>query len=256
MKESDEPLKFLSLGENRKIAYRQLKGTKPPGIIYLSGFMSNMNGQKATLLRNFCKENGHPFLRFDYESVGESPGDFREMHIGLWKDDAMAALDQLTTGPQLLVGSSMGAWLMFLIAPERQQRIHSLLGVSSAINFTENFYKSYPKEIRSKIDAGESVTISGPYGDYRVTKTFIFESKTVNLRTDVPLSIDCPVRLIHAIPDWASPCETTILLTKLIKSKDVEVVMRKNADHRMSDESSLALLLEKLRELTSYHVDH
>jgi pimeloyl-ACP methyl ester carboxylesterase len=136
-KESRNGTAFLILPDGRQLAY-QLSEGRSPGVVFLSGFRSDMTGAKASAMADYCKQAGQRFLRFDYTGHGQSSGDFMDCTIGGWKNDALAMLDHLMPEECILIGSSMGAWIMLLAARERQQQVRGLLGLASAADFTEN----------------------------------------------------------------------------------------------------------------------
>src|SRR5213078_5299116 len=117
------------------IAYHRLLGA-PPGIVFLGGFRSDMSGTKALFLEDYCRRRGRAYLRFDYFGHGASSGDFGCGTIGRWREDAIASIDSLTAGPQILVGSSMGGWIMLLAALARPGRVAALIGIAAAPDFT------------------------------------------------------------------------------------------------------------------------
>lgn len=132
----ETPPDFLDGANGARIAYHRSEGTLP-GVVFLGGFMSDMGGTKAVALESHCRAAGRAFLRFDYQGHGESSGAFVDGCIGDWSNDAIAAIDALTDGPQILVGSSMGGWIMLLAALARPQRIAGLIGLAAAPDFTE-----------------------------------------------------------------------------------------------------------------------
>src|ERR1700675_1498312 len=126
----------LARPQGATIAYRRLLGAAP-GIVFLGGFRSDMTGTKALFLEDYCRRRGQAFVRFDYFGHGASSGDVAQGTIGRWREDAIAIIDSLTTGPQILVGSSMGGWAMLLAALARPGRIAGLVGIAGAPDFTE-----------------------------------------------------------------------------------------------------------------------
>src|ERR1700690_2709940 len=109
------------------IAYRRLAGGGP-GIVFLGGFRSDMTGTKALFLEDYCRRRGRAYVRFDYFGHGASSGDFADGTVSRWRDDSVAVIDSLTEGPQILIGSSMGGWIMVLAALARPERIAGLVG--------------------------------------------------------------------------------------------------------------------------------
>ena len=137
MNSDSEPRPGILSRNGATIAYRRIDGATP-GVVFLGGFMSDMQGTKALALERHCRAAGRAFLRFDYQGHGESSGKFADGTIGIWTDDALAALDRRTFGRQILVGSSMGGWIMLLAALARQDRVAGLVGVAAAPDFTED----------------------------------------------------------------------------------------------------------------------
>ena len=140
------PAQILSRDDGGTIAYRQIDG-KPPCVIFLGGFMSDMSGTKAVELEHHCRSVGQAFLRFDYRGHGESSGDFKDATISHWLSDALAVIDACTCGPLILVGSSMGGWIMLLAALARSERIAGLIGIAAAPDFTRDLmWDQFSKE--------------------------------------------------------------------------------------------------------------
>ncbi|HIJ62737.1 MAG TPA: alpha/beta hydrolase, partial [Rhodospirillaceae bacterium] len=127
---------ILTRSDGSTIAYNRLAG-KNPGVVFLHGFKSDMTGGKALAVEAFCRDRGQAFVRFDCGGHGASSGRFEDGTIGQWLDDAVAVIDVLTDGPQVLVGSSMGGWLALLLALTRPRRVAGLLGLAAAPDFTE-----------------------------------------------------------------------------------------------------------------------
>ena len=209
----------------------------------MTGFMSDMNGVKALALEQLCLKLGHAFLRFDYQGHGNSSGEFKNGTIGVWAQDALAAFDELTEGPQVIVGSSMGGWMMLLTAIQRSERVAGLVGVAAAPDFTENLL---PKQLNTaqKVELHEKglVVIPSEYEDpYTITKMLLEEGAShLVLHCEIPL--DCPVRLLHGLKDTSVPWETAFETQKMLRSDDVEVTLIKNGDHRLSREEDVERL--------------
>ena len=185
---------------------------------------------------------GNAFLRFDYQGHGQSSGDFNEGSIGEWASDAIDALDQLTDGPQVLVGSSMGGWMMLLVARARPQRIAGLLGLASAPDFTEDLILAKLSTAqKAELNANGTVLIPNDYddeGSYRVNKKLLDDgAKQLLLRE--PLKLNCPIRLIHGINDADVPWNTSIRIMETVTSEDVEVTLVKAGEHRLSEDLDL-----------------
>jgi pimeloyl-ACP methyl ester carboxylesterase len=134
----------LQLSRERRLAHEHVPG-EPPGVLFCGGFTSDMTGTKALAMEAFCREQGRAFTRFDYSGHGSSSGDFADGTIGGWADDALAVVDRVTEGPLLVVGSSMGGWIMLLVALARPDRIAGLIGIAAAPDFTRIFCWRAPR---------------------------------------------------------------------------------------------------------------
>jgi pimeloyl-ACP methyl ester carboxylesterase len=243
------PPQFLARDDGERIAYRRLPG-KEPGIVFLGGFMSDMTGTKATALEAFCKARGQAFLRFDYFGHGASTGAFRDGTIGRWRDDALAVIDRLTEGKQILVGSSMGGWIMLLAALARPERVAALVGIAPAPDFTEGLlWPSFTPEEQRRLLAEGAITVPSQYDPrgYTVTRRLIEEGRD-HLLLARTVKIASPVRLLHGMKDEDVPWETSLRLAERLASEDVRVTLVKNGDHRLSTEADLALLQRTLEE--------
>ncbi|XP_043394438.1 palmitoyl-protein thioesterase ABHD10, mitochondrial isoform X3 [Chelonia mydas] len=139
-------ISFLSRPDRPNLAYNKIKG-KNPGVVFLPGLNSNMNGQKAVALEDFCKSLGHAFVRFDYTGCGSSDGNLQECTVGKWRKDVLSVLDELTDGPQILVGSSLGGWLMLHAAIARPEKVAALVGVAVAADYLVTTFKQLPLEM-------------------------------------------------------------------------------------------------------------
>ena len=243
------PFQILTRENGTSIACNKLEGD-PPGLIFMSGFMSDMNGSKALALEQHCQERGLAFLRFDYMGHGNSSGNFADGTIGLWAQNALTAFDELTEGPQIIIGSSMGGWMMILTAVSRPERVAGLVGIAAAPDFTEDLLPKQLTEIQlSKIQEDGFVVIPSEYEiPYTITKNLLDDgTQHLVLRNEIPL--DCPVRLLHGLEDTSVPWETALKIQNMVRSKDVEVTLIKNGDHRLSREEDLEKLKKTVMEI-------
>jgi pimeloyl-ACP methyl ester carboxylesterase len=248
--EPERPADILAREDGATIAYRH-RGGRTPGIIFLGGFMSDMTGIKARTLDAFCAARGQAFVRFDYFGHGESSGAFAEATVGRWKEDALAVIDRLTEGPQVLVGSSIGGWIMLLAALARPARVAALVGIAAAPDATEALmWQRFPHEVRQAILLQGEVRIPSEYAGegYLITRTLIEEGRQ-HLVTDQPIVLDCPVRLLHGMGDKDVPWQTSLALAERLTGTDVRLHLIKDGDHRLSRESDLKLLLRTIEPL-------
>ena len=231
-----------------RLAYHATAGhaTSPgiPGVIFLGGFMSDMTGTKAMALDAHCRARGYGFLRFDYLGHGQSSGAFTDGTIGRWAADAIAAIDELTTGPQVLVGSSMGGWIMLLAALARPQRVVGLIGLAAAPDFTEALiWQGLDDKARAALLDDGVINMPSDYDDtpYPITRTLIEEGRD-HLLMGGPIALDCPVRLLQGMEDRDVPWRTALNLAERLAGDDVEVTLIKGGDHRLSEPPDLARL--------------
>jgi pimeloyl-ACP methyl ester carboxylesterase len=242
--------RILTREDGATIAYHQLDG-KAPGVIFLGGFMSDMTGTKARRLQAFCAARGQAYLRFDYFAHGASSGSFADATVGRWREDALAVLDRLTAGPQLLVGSSIGGWLMLLVALARPERVAGLVGIAAAPDATEALmWAKFPPELRARILGEGAARVPSAYNaeGYLFTRKLIEEGRR-HLLMAKPVAIARPVRLLHGMRDPDVPWQTSLALADRLESRDVSVTLVKDGDHRLSTESDLTLLERTLAAL-------
>jgi len=241
---------ILVRADGATIAYRK-RGGRAPGIVFLGGFMSDMTGTKAEALDRFCASEGRAYLRFDYFGHGASSGEFRDATIGRWKEDALAVLDELTDGPQVLVGSSIGGWIMLLAALARPERIHSLIGIATAPDATEDLMWAELSFVeRETMRRDGLLRLPSQYSaeGYIYTLRLIEEGRD-HLVMRAPIPLRCPVRLLHGMADPDVPWRTSLMLAERLESADVQVTLVKDGDHRLSTERDLALLMRRIAEL-------
>jgi pimeloyl-ACP methyl ester carboxylesterase len=241
---------LLTRADGATIAYRRRAG-RAPGIIFLGGFMSDMTGTKAEALDQFCAREGRAYLRFDYFGHGASSGEFAQATVGRWKEDALAVLDKLTEGPQVLVGSSIGGWIMLLAALARPKRIHALVGIAAAPDATEDLMWAQlsPAQQTAMLRDG-CLRLPSQYSaeDYVYTMKLI-EDGRAHLLLRAPIPLACPVRLLHGMADPDVPWRTSLTLAEKLASTDVRVILVKAGDHRLSTERDLALLMRTIAEV-------
>jgi pimeloyl-ACP methyl ester carboxylesterase len=239
----------LARPDGATIAYRRLAGAAP-GIVFLGGFRSDMTGTKALFLEDYCRRRGRAYVRFDYFAHGASSGDFADGTISRWRDDAVAVIDSLTEGAQVLVGSSMGGWIMVLAALARPERVAALVGIAAAPDFTADLLPRRLSEaqMRELDERGRIVLASGfdPSG-YLYTKALVEDgNRNLVLRGDIPLSR--PVRLLHGMADESVPWQQSLKLAERLHGADVTLTLVKDGDHRLSREADLARLARVLDE--------
>ncbi|MEK9935784.1 MAG: alpha/beta hydrolase [Rhodobiaceae bacterium] len=242
---------YLELGAGGRLAYRRTQGMAPgmaPGVTFLCGHGSDMEGTKALEVEAWARQRGHACLRFDYRGHGLSSGDFLDGNISSWTDDCLAALDELTAGPQLLVGSSLGGWLMLNVALARPDRVAGLIGIAAAPDFTEDLlWAEFDDDQRRRIEADGVIALPNPYSDEPVQYPWhLITDGRDNLRLRGDLDITAPAHLLHGMQDEEVPWQTATNIAAAMNSPDVEVTLVKAAGHRFSEPDQLALLRDAL----------
>ena len=247
---------LLQRKDGPNLAYQRVEpmgfGRRLPGVLFLGGFNSDMTGTKATALESFCRDRGQGFLRFDYSGHGSSGGDFREGSIGQWKNDALAVLDLLTSGDQILVGSSMGGWIMLLIALARPDRVKALIGIAAAPDFTENLiWATLSEDERARLTRDGHLAQPSEYSatPYVITRKLIEEARD-HLLLGSSIAIDVPVRLLHGMEDRDVPFQTSLELAHRLRSREVETCLVKDGDHRLSRPADISKLSNTLQSLS------
>ena len=235
-------LKELSRPDGETIAYMARAG-KHPGLVWLGGFKSEMSGTKAEAVDAWAAREGQAYLRFDYFGHGRSSGDFRKGTISRWRDDTLTVIDQLTEGPQILVGSSMGGWLALLAAKARPQRVAGLLLIAPAIDFTEALlWKRLPEAVQRQIvEKGEWLRPSAYDPEPYPIMRGLIEDGRDHLLMNAAIQLSCPVRILQGMEDPDVPWEHALKLTRLIEG-DVTLTLIKQGDHRLSTPENLLLI--------------
>lgn len=231
-----------------KLAYRWTPGAGP-AIIFLPGYASDMQGSKAVALEAWAQAQGRAFLRFDYGGCGESGGTFEDQALADWRDDVVAMLDDVVKGPAILVGSSMGGWLMLLAARDRPEQVKALVGIAPAPDFTDWGFS--PEEKMTILQTGR-LERPNPYGPAPTVYTRRFwSSGEANRLTFAPIAFDGPVRLLQGMQDRDVPWHRTTHLAGLFRSADVQTLLIKDGDHRLSRDGDIALLIRAVEEVSS-----
>jgi pimeloyl-ACP methyl ester carboxylesterase len=254
MPESAEEAGILTREGMASIAYVRQSGKRLmdlPGIVFLGGFRSDMTGIKATFLGDFARGRGQDYVRFDYRGHGAGAADFARHTVGDWIRDAIDVVDRLTEGPQILVGSSMGGWIMQHVALARPDRVAGLVGIASAADFTERLiWPKLPEHARARLAADGFITVPSAYdpAGYVITGRLIEDGRR-HLLLPGPIPIRCPVRLLHGLADADVPWSLSVELTQALASPDVSLTLIKDGDHRLSEPDQLARIAAAVAEV-------
>ncbi len=241
-----EAADFVIRADSVRLAFRFQQGAGP-AIVFLPGYMSDMQGSKALALAAWAAREGRAMLRLDYSGCGESEGAFEDGTLDVWRDDVLAIINAVTPDKLILVGSSMGGWLMLLVARALEERISALVGIAAAPDFTD---WDFSDEDRAEIAAAGRIARPSDYGydDMVITRAF-WESGQANRQLGGAIPIDCPVRLLHGQADADVPWEISLRLASALRSSDVQTLLVKDGDHRLSRDSDIALLIDSVAKL-------
>lgn len=242
---------------DRRIAYIQTEGRRPeaPGLVWMSGFKSDMVSTKASALADFAGRTGAPYLRFDYSGHGQSSGDIETFTIGDWLAESLVCFDRLTKGPQIIIGSSMGGWLALLLARimvERGEgdRLAGMVLIAPAWDMTEALmWEQFPAAAKEALERDGVFYQPSEYGEpYALTKALIEEGRD-HLIGASGFDPGCPVHIIQGMRDPDVPWQHAMKLVDLLHNDDVRITLVKDAEHRLSREQDLALLFGAIRQL-------
>jgi pimeloyl-ACP methyl ester carboxylesterase len=240
----------LACNDGIELAYHHSPGAAP-GVIFCTGFRSNMTGGKAIALGAHCRDRGQQYTRFDYRGHGASGGEFTDATIGDWLNDALLVLDSVTEGPQIVVGSSMGGWIAFLMARARPDRIAGIIGIAPAVDMARRNIERLPEE--AKRDLAEKGVWMRPSeyeeAGYPITKKLLEEGLGHTLLPG-PIPFQGPVRIFHGRQDDAVPWQLSLEISEALETEDVEVTFVENGDHRLSGPDDIKRLLHGVDRLT------
>ncbi|MEM6624078.1 MAG: alpha/beta hydrolase [Pseudomonadota bacterium] len=246
---------YLALTTAWRLAYHRIPpqgdGASRPGLVFLGGFKSAMTGTKAVWLQQWAEARGLAYLRFDYRGHGESSGAFEECVVGDWLADTLTAIRQLTDGPQILVGSSMGGWLALLAARQLRSRVAGLVGLAAAPDFVAESARARLSGVEWQVLQAEGrVEVPSAYDEapYVYTRR-LFEEGRQHLVLDRPLRLDCPVRLLHGTADPDVNWQISARLLEHMEAPDARLTLIKGAGHRLSEPADLALIGQTLDEV-------
>ncbi len=237
---------YLAARDGVHIAYQHRPG-RGPTLVFLPGYRSDMEGNKAVALDAWAQGQGRAMLRFDHAGCGLSGGEFEAQTLRSWLDDALTMIDRVVEGPVVLVGSSMGGWLMLHMAMARPARVAALVGIAAAPDFTSWGFDEAQK--RTLLSEGRLVEPSA-YGDAPLVTTRAFWESGEALRMlHVQLPIDCPVRLLHGLADTDVPYQRSWEVAQQVRSADVQIAYVKQGDHRLSRDEDIVLLIATVSTL-------
>lgn len=251
MNRETNPVQFHTLPDGGRLGYCHSAGTEP-GVLFCAGFNSSMDGLKALYLESECQRQGWQFTRFDYRGHGVSDGEFSACTLTQWYEDALAILDHICVGPQLVIGSSMGGWIATLLAVARPESVVALMTIAAAPDFTEELiWRLLEPDVQRRLLEGGVWQMPNHYdnGEPYAVRMSLIESGRAHQVLDKPVKVSCPVRLLHGSGDVEVPYSLSARLLDNLRSVDARLILVKDADHRFSAPEQLALLAATLGEL-------
>jgi pimeloyl-ACP methyl ester carboxylesterase len=242
----EKPPEIVTRDDGIRLAYRHLRGSEPT-IVFLPGYMSDMQGGKAQALAAWAEREGRAMLRLDYSGCGESGGAFEDGTLDIWRDDVLTVIRETVSVPIIFVGSSMGGWLMLLVTRALGEKVKAIVGIAAAPDFTDWDFSETDKAMIKQNGRIERPSDYG-YEPMVITRSF-WQSGQANLQLAGEIAIDCPVRLLHGQNDPDVPWETSVKLAAALRSSDVQTLLIKDGDHRLSRDADIALLIDTVAKL-------
>jgi pimeloyl-ACP methyl ester carboxylesterase len=244
---SDGMTELTFLGVNgRRLATRSRRG-RAPTLVFLPGYASDMEGSKALALDAFAERRGVGMLRLDYSGTGASGGQFEDGTLAIWLEDALAAIDQLTAGPLIVIGSSMGGWIALHLALQRPDRVQALIGIAAAPDFTDWGFDASQKQI---VQLTGRLAEPNPYGpEPLVTTRAFWNSGQAMQLLGGPIGVGCPVRLLHGEHDEEVPLDVALQTLRGLRSSDVQLSVLKGGGHRLSEPREIEAILRTVAGL-------
>lgn len=230
---------FLTRPDRPRLAYNLREG-RGPTLVFLPGYASDMAGTKAVALDAWAEREGRAMLRFDYSGCGESDGAFEDGTLAVWREDVLALIDSLSEGPLILIGSSMGGWIGLLVAEARPECVVAFVGIAAAPDFTD---WGYSQDEKMTLLAEGRIEQPSEYGAPLVTTRAFWQSGEALRMLHREIAIDCPVRLLHGQCDADVPWHHSTHLAGKLRSADVQTILVKGGDHRLSRPQDLDLLI-------------
>ena len=228
----------------QRIAYKTVKG-RGLGIIFIHGLNSDMNGEKALTVEKYARKHKLNFVRFDFRGHGNSDGKFEDFTISDWKKDLVNVIDNLTRGPQILIGSSLGGWLMMLAARVRPSRVKGMIGLAAAPDFGDNLYNNLTIKNKREIKNKGIIKYSSFGFSYFIRKNFFIDARKNKVLNKL-YRYNKPLILIHGLNDNVVSSKVPKKILKKVTSKKIQIILLKNSDHRLSSKNDMRTLISAI----------
>jgi len=230
-------MSYLLNKKKQKIAYKRIKG-RSPGLVFIHGLNSDMNGLKAIRVEKYARKNKLAFIRFDCRGHGNSFGNFENFTISDWKKDLLDIIDNLIKGPQILIGSSMGGWLMILAAKSRPKKIVGLMGLAAAIDFGKDLFENLNTKNKKEIKQKGITRYTSSGFSYLLTNNFFVQAEK-NKILEKSFKFKKPIILLHGTKDGVVGINMPKKIMEVASGDNVQVIYLKSSDHRLSSPSDL-----------------
>lgn len=234
---------------NLHLCVRTIAGKNKPTLVFLHGLASSMGGSKGTFLVNLALTHGFSLMRVDYRGHGDSEGLFTESTLSDWINDTLIALDHYTTGPLILIGSSIGAWVGLKVALARPKNILSFIGLAPAVDITKYLFNSLSDQQKHDLQQNGVCKRPSAYGPPLPITRAMIEDGNHHLLLGSSITLNCPVRLLHGQADQDVPFSFSLELAKSLTSQNVQTILLKDGDHRLSRPQDLAVLEQIILEV-------
>lgn len=247
-------VQFLKRPDRPDIAFKHsiLAQTALPTVVFLGGFRSDMEGNKAQWLDYYCQSRGQPYLRFDYSGHGMSGGLFEDQTISLWAQDALCVIKKCVSGPLILIGSSMGGWISLLIAPQLEDRLFGLIGVAAAPDFSVDIRAEMTSKNHQDLTQSNYFVIPNGYSSqpYKITRTFLDDGDTCCVLRKKN-TLKTKLRLLHGQQDEDVDWQKALLIRQSYPLCDTRIIFIDDGDHRLSRSGDLGILGAMIEDLSS-----
>ncbi len=239
----------LQKDQTSKLAYEQIAG-REPGIIFLPGLKSDMEGTKAKFLHSYCEKKHRSYIRFDYYGHGKSSGKFEDTTIKEWYSSLEILFKELTLPPQILVGSSLGGWIALHFAYKYPEKVKGVVGIASAVEFTDGIYQQMSKAEKEELKQKGYCEIPSDYDDgaYHISYRLITHGRRYKIFNKNPY-YKCPIRLLHGLNDTAVDSSVSKNIIQKVKASDISLHLIEGADHSFSDERCLGLITRAIESI-------